>query len=95
MPDETNELLRQILDLQRKQAEEIKQETQRRTDLWIQYADVQKTILRRHFIGIVVIAVLIASGIGIALSMMAWERRNMFNLSPYPIPMPVGGDPTY
>lgn len=89
MSDETNELLRQILDLQRQQFEDIKRETQRRTDLWIQYADVQKTILKRHFIGILVIAVMIASGIGIALSMMAWEKRQVFNLSPAPIPLPA------
>jgi len=91
MPDETNELLRQVIDLQRQQIEELKIESQHRTELWIQYVDHQKKLLTRHFIGIIVIAVLIAAGIGTALSIMAWEKRyNLFNVSPSaPIPLPT------
>lgn len=90
MSDETNELLRQILDLQRQQFEDFKKESQRRTELWIQFADVQKSILTRHFIGIVVIGIMIASGIGIALSIVAWERSRSFNVRPLsPISVPT------
>jgi len=93
MSDETDDLLRQILELQRQQFEESKRrEAERKADFLIQFAETQNRILKRHFIGIVFIGLVITSGVGLALSLMVADRSQRW-IAPLSPPTPTL--PTY
>lgn len=74
-----------MLDLQRQNNEEFKRESERVANLLIQIAETQKAIQKRYFIGIIAIGILIASGIGLGLSLMLADRYRQWTTVPMPM----------
>ena len=63
MNDETNELLRQILDVQRQNLSLIQKEMERTSEFRIVAVEMQKAVQRRA----VIVAIVVSIGIGLIL----------------------------